>query len=105
MYIVDSAKPQSQTMPKSLTTISVFLASLMVLGWNADTSGIAIGYGDPVARIQPQDEAAYGSTSITMATEGDWLTPRPLGCYSAASRSDFFINRKFRLSSKVIQGP
>jgi hypothetical protein len=89
MYIVDSAEPQSQTMPKSLTTISVFLAALMVLGWNAGSSGIATGYVDPVARIQAQDEAVYGSTSITMATEGTGLLLASSGRYSASSRIRF----------------
>jgi hypothetical protein len=73
-------------MPKSLTTISVFLASLMGLGWNPDTSESP---PDMWTRWRDfrQDEAVYGSTSITMATEGDRLTPGLLGRYSAASRS------------------
>ena len=81
------------------------------MGWNADTSGIAIGYVDPVARIQAQDEAVYGSTSITMEMEAIATTilARNEDEIAAAIQhhpeADFFINREFRLSSKVIQGP
>jgi hypothetical protein len=38
-------------------------------------------YVDPVARIQAQDESVYGSISLEMAKNGDWLTPRFLDRY------------------------
>ncbi len=37
---------------------------------------------DPVAKIQAQDEAYYGSMSLQMAEHGDWLTPRFLDRYA-----------------------
>ena len=69
-------------MPRRLALFSVFLTSLVALGWGVGVPGIATGYVDPVARIQAQDEAVYGSTSFTMAAEGGWLTPRILGRYA-----------------------
>jgi MFS family permease len=60
----------------------VFLISLTVLGWNAGSPGIATAYVDPVAKIQAQDEAYYGSMSLQMAEHGDWLTPRFLDRYA-----------------------
>ncbi len=59
----------------------VFLIGLTVLGWNAGSPGLATAYVDPVARIQAQDESVYGSISLEMAKNGDWLTPRFLGRY------------------------
>jgi 4-amino-4-deoxy-L-arabinose transferase-like glycosyltransferase len=69
-------------MPRQIATFGVFLAALLMLGWRASIPGIATGYVDPVAKIQAQDEAVYGSTAFTMATEGGWLTPRFLGRYA-----------------------
>ena len=69
-------------MHERLATFGVFLAALLILGWRASIPGIATGYVDPVAKIQAQDEAVYGSTAFTMATEGGWLTPRLLGRYA-----------------------
>jgi hypothetical protein len=60
----------------------VFLASLVVLGWNAGSPGLATMYVDPVAKIQSQDESYYGSISFEMAARGDWLTPRFLERYA-----------------------
>jgi len=59
----------------------VFLASLLLLAWNAGTPGIASAYVDPVAKIQDQDEALYGSISLEVAKHGDWMTPVFLGRY------------------------
>ena len=58
------------------------MASLIILGRNAGTPGIATAYVDPVAKIQAQDEAYYGSISLEMAKGGDWLTPRFLDRYA-----------------------
>ena len=69
-------------MPRQIATFGVFLAALLMLGWRASIPGIATGYVDSVAKIQAQDEAVYGSTAFTMATEGGWLTPRFLGRYA-----------------------
>ncbi len=60
----------------------VFLISLTVLGWNAGSPGLATMYVDPVAKIQAQDESLYGSISLGMAKNGDWLTPRFLDRYA-----------------------
>lgn len=60
----------------------VFFVSLAVLGWNAESPGISTAYVDPVAKIQAQDEALYGSISLEMAKTGDWLTPRFLDRYA-----------------------
>lgn len=62
--------------------VAVFLGSLGILGFQAATPDIATSYVDPVAKIQAQDEAVYGSTSFNMAEHGDWLTPRFLGRYA-----------------------
>jgi hypothetical protein len=58
------------------------LASLTILGWNAGSPGLSTTYVDPVAKIQAQDEALYGSISLGMAKAGDWLTPRFLDRYA-----------------------
>ena len=60
---------------------SVFLASLLSLGWNAAAPGVASSYVDPVAKIQDQDEALYGAISIHMAGSGDFMTPVFLDAY------------------------
>lgn len=68
-----------------LAVLGVFTGSLMVLSWNAGGPGIATAYVDPVAKIQAQDEAFYGSVSLGMADHGSagyWLTPRFLGRYA-----------------------
>jgi hypothetical protein len=60
----------------------VFLMSLVALGWNAGTPGLATAYVDPIAKIQAQDESYYGAMSLEMAKHGDWLTPRFLDRYA-----------------------
>lgn len=55
--------------------------SAVLLGWNAWAPGIATAYVDPIAKIQAQDEALYGSVSLQMAEHGDWLTPKFLDRY------------------------
>ncbi|HEV8147886.1 MAG TPA: glycosyltransferase family 39 protein [Bryobacteraceae bacterium] len=66
---------------------AVFFAGLLVLGATAARPGVSTAYVDPVSRIQAQDEAVYGATSLGMAgvssnTSGEWLTPRFLGRYA-----------------------
>ena len=55
--------------------IAVFAASTILLGWNAGSGGVATSYVDPIGKIQAQDEATYGASSVRMAHHGDWLTP------------------------------
>ena len=61
------------------TIVAVFLGSLVLLAWRASAPDIASAFVDPVARIQDQDEALYGSISLHMAEAGDWATPMFLG--------------------------
>ncbi len=68
-------------MQQRALTAAVFLASLVVLGWKAGSSGVASAYVDPVAKVQAQDEALYGSISLRMAAHGDFMTPVFLGRY------------------------
>jgi Dolichyl-phosphate-mannose-protein mannosyltransferase len=62
-----------------LKTLSVFLGSLLLLGWHYDQYSIATAYSDPVAHIRAQDESEYVHSSLRMAREGDWLNPHVLG--------------------------
>ncbi len=55
--------------------VAVFLGALVILAWNAAAPGVASAYVDPVAKIQDQDEALYGSISLRMEESGDWMTP------------------------------
>jgi len=61
---------------KRAVLLVVFLASLARLGYQIGSAGIAEGFIDPVGRIAPQGEAVYSHTSLEMAREGGWLTPR-----------------------------
>lgn len=67
--------------PSRALTAAVFLAGLLILGWNAAAPGVASAYVDPVAKVQDQDEALYGSLSLQMAAHGDFMTPVFLGRY------------------------
>lgn len=53
-----------------------------MLGATAAVPDVATAYVDPVSRIQAQDEALYGATSLEMAGHGDLLTPHFLGRYA-----------------------
>lgn len=64
------------------SVVLVFLAALVLLGWDAAKPGIATAYVDPIEKIQAQDEGYYGSISFEMAKRGDWLTPRFLDRYA-----------------------
>jgi hypothetical protein len=55
------------------------LASLLP---RAARLGLAGDYVDPVSRVTAQDEALYANSSIRMAREGGWLTPRFMGRYA-----------------------
>lgn len=68
--------------PEHFAIAAVFCVSLVVLAWGAGKPGLATSYVDPVAKIQAQDEAVYGSTSLTMAAKGGWITPMFLGRYA-----------------------
>ena len=67
--------------PLRRVTFLVFVASLLLLGWNASVSGVASAYVDPIAHVQDQDEALYGSISLEMATHHHWMTPVFLARY------------------------
>lgn len=58
---------------------AILLAALAILGIGIDHTGIAAAYSDPVAHIRAQDEPIYANSAITMALEGDWMTPKVLG--------------------------
>jgi 4-amino-4-deoxy-L-arabinose transferase-like glycosyltransferase len=71
------------TVPQHWRAVAaVFFASLVVLSATAARPGVATAFVDPVSRIQAQDEALYGATSLGMAAHGDFLTPRFLGRYA-----------------------
>ncbi|HUS06874.1 MAG TPA: glycosyltransferase family 39 protein, partial [Bryobacteraceae bacterium] len=72
----------SSTRRAKLLTSAVFFLAFLRIAWQADSTGIASGYIDPVARIAAQDEAVYTHTSIRMATQGGWLTPKFLGRFA-----------------------
>src|SRR5689334_14514034 len=55
------------------------LASLLV---RASRIGLAGDYLDPVGRVAAQDEALYANSSIRLAREGGWLTPKFMGRYA-----------------------
>ena len=61
---------------------AVFFAAFTVLSTGAAAPGLATVWVDLVARIQAQDEAVYASSSLGMARQGEWLTPRLLGRYA-----------------------
>jgi hypothetical protein len=61
---------------------AVALLALACLLVRAARVGLAGDYIDPISRITAQDEALYSHSAITMAREGDWLTPRFMGRYA-----------------------
>jgi 4-amino-4-deoxy-L-arabinose transferase-like glycosyltransferase len=62
--------------PRIFGACSVFLLSLLLLGWNFHVPPLASGYVDEVHRIPAQDEALYAASSLQMAASGDFATPR-----------------------------
>ena len=82
----------------------VALLAFACLLFRAARTGLAGDYVDPVSRITTADEAMYGSSVISMATQGDWLTPHFMGrmalykpplliCAAALSARLFGISR------------
>ncbi|MEK7403540.1 MAG: glycosyltransferase family 39 protein [Acidobacteriota bacterium] len=68
--------------PRGWVAAVVFALSLARCAVYLDRARIAEGHLDPVGKIAPQDEALYAHTSLHMAREGDWLTPRFMGRYA-----------------------
>ena len=60
----------------------VVLLGLACLLMRSARFGLAGDYVDPISKITAQDEALYASTSIGMARQGGWLTPKFLGRYA-----------------------
>jgi hypothetical protein len=61
---------------------AVAFLALIVLLPRAALIGLAGCYVDPIGRITAQDEALYAHTAITMASHGDWATPRFMGRFA-----------------------
>jgi hypothetical protein len=58
------------------------LLSAIGLLVRSERVGLAGDYVDPVSKITARDEALYANSSIRMATQGDWLTPRFMGRFA-----------------------
>ncbi|SPE42931.1 membrane hypothetical protein [Candidatus Sulfopaludibacter sp. SbA3] len=58
---------------------AVALLALVCLLFRAARTGLAGDYVDPISHITAQDEALYAHSAITMAQNGDWLTPTFMG--------------------------
>lgn len=54
----------------------VFLLAFAFLAFGIEHWSLAGAFVDPLGQIRAQDEATYSHTAITMAMDGDWLTPR-----------------------------
>ena len=57
----------------------VFLVSCLALSYGVWDVGIASGWIDPVRHLGAQDDATYTSQAISIATGGEWLTPKLSG--------------------------
>jgi hypothetical protein len=64
---------------RPLILATVLLAAFLVLGIGIERSKVAAPISDPVGGYRSQDESLFAASSITMAVEGHWLTPRFLG--------------------------
>jgi len=62
--------------------LAVAAAALLVLLVRAARVGLAGDYIDPIRQITAQDEALYAASSIHMAADGGWSTPRFMGRYA-----------------------
>jgi 4-amino-4-deoxy-L-arabinose transferase-like glycosyltransferase len=62
--------------------LAVALVALACLLVRSARLGLAGDYIDPISKITVQDEALYAHSAISMAREGDWLTPRFMGRYA-----------------------
>src|SRR4051794_27345283 len=61
---------------------AVALLALACLLVRAARVGLAGDYIDPISKITAQDEALYAHSAISMARDGDWLTPRFMGRFA-----------------------
>lgn len=57
-------------------TRAVPVVAFAVLAFGIERWSVAGAFVDPIGQIRAQDEAVYSHTAITMAMDGDWLTPR-----------------------------
>ena len=64
---------------RRLAPALIFGASLVILGIGIERARIAAAFSDPAGRIRAQDESIYANSALTMALEGDWMTPKVLG--------------------------
>ena len=62
-------------MPRSWPPPLFAVFALLFLAWGIERWSIAGAHVDPVGRIRAQDEAVYSHIAITMAEQGNWLTP------------------------------
>jgi len=63
-------------LPKLWMLAAVFAAALVILGIGISRAKVAAPVSDPVGGYRSQDEALFANSSMTMATEGHWMTPR-----------------------------
>jgi len=61
---------------------AVALLALAFLLLRASRTGLAGDYLDPIGKVSAQDEALYANSSIRMAQDGSWLTPKFMGRYA-----------------------
>ncbi|HWQ56163.1 MAG TPA: glycosyltransferase family 39 protein [Bryobacteraceae bacterium] len=57
------------------------LMAVLLLGYGFGRPEIASVYSDPVSNLRAQDESVYANAAVTLATSGEWLTPRVMGRY------------------------
>jgi 4-amino-4-deoxy-L-arabinose transferase-like glycosyltransferase len=59
----------------------LFLIFAALLGFGISRAGLAAAFSDPISGIRTQDETTYATSAVSLATRGDWLTPKVLGRY------------------------
>jgi 4-amino-4-deoxy-L-arabinose transferase-like glycosyltransferase len=59
-----------------MVALGFFVLALFVNGWHIQASGIAAAYADPLNLTRAQDESVWVNSALTVAHQGDWLTPR-----------------------------
>ena len=59
----------------------LFLVVSALLGFGISRTGLAAAFSDPVSGIRAQDETTYANSAVSLATRGEWLTPKVLGRY------------------------
>jgi len=67
-------------MSRALCAVAALVLACLLV--RAARVGLAGDYVDPVSKISAQDETLYAHTSIRMARQGGWLTPRFMGRYA-----------------------